>query len=135
MFRRNPGLPSRYLAQYANTSILSEDIYNDHFSYEGPEVQLRIKQTLPFGLQSILTLEHQRKEFGAPAVSLVGDQIAAHRLDFRNSVELYLSKYVELSESLGLDIALGSEFLRNQSNDDYNDYSLYNISLSLGIGF
>ncbi len=135
LFRRNPGLPSRYLAQYANTSILSEDIYNDHFSYEGPEVQLRVKQRLPFGLQSILTLEHQRKEFGAPAVSLVGDQIAAHRLDFRNSVELYLSKYIELSESLGLDIALGSEFLRNQSNDDYNDYSLYQISLSLGIGF
>ncbi len=135
LFRRNPGLPSRYLAQYANTSILSEDIYNDHFSYEGPEVQLRVRQTLPFGLQSILTLEHQRKEFGAHAVSLAGDQIADHRLDSRSSVELYLSQYVELSESLGLDVALGSEFLRNQSNDDYNDYSLYNISLSIGIGF
>lgn len=135
LYRRNPGSPSRYLAQYANTSILNEDIYNDHFSYEGPETQLRITQALPFGLQSILTLEHQQKKFGAPAVNLVGDQIAEHRLDRRSHVELYLSKYVELSESLGLDIALGSEVMRNQSNDDYNDYSLYHVSLSLGLGF
>lgn len=135
LFRRNPGLPSRYLAQYANTSILSEDIYNDHFSYEGPEVEVRIKQALPFGLQSILALEHQRKKFGAPAVNLAGDRIADRRLDSRSRIELYLSKYIELSESLGLDIALGSEIMRNQSNDDYNDCSLHHISLSFGIGF
>jgi hypothetical protein len=34
LYRFNTGSASRYLAQYANTSILSEDIYNDFAHYQ-----------------------------------------------------------------------------------------------------
>lgn len=135
LYRRNPGLPSRYLAQYVNTSILNEDIYNDHFSYEGPEARVRYTQRMPLGLQSILTFAHQRKRFGAPAVDILGTEVGANRIDLRSSVELYLSKYIELNDALGLDVALGAEVLRNESNDTYNDYSLFQLSGSIGIGF
>lgn len=133
--RHNPGLPSRYLAQYANTSILSEDIYLDHFAYEGPEAQLRVAQRLPCGVQSIVTVRHQRKRFGAPAVSLVGDQVAINRIDVRSGVEFYVSRYCQLLPGLGMDLAVGGELIRNQSNDVYNDYSHRQVSVSLGIGF
>lgn len=135
LYRRNPGSPSRYLAQYVNTSILNEDIYNDHFSFEGPEVRVRFTQMLPLSLQSILTIEHQRKRFGAPAVSLLGEQCADNRIDLRHRVELYLSKYIELTDAIGMDVALGTEALRNQSNDAYNDFFVFQISASIGIGF
>lgn len=135
LYRRNPGSPSRYLAQYVNTSILNEDIYNDHFSFEGPEVRVRFTQMLPLGLQSILTVEHQRKRFGAPAVSLLGEQCADNRIDLRHRIEVYLSKYIEITDGIGMDVALGTEALRNQSNDAYNDFFVFQISGSIGIGF
>lgn len=134
-YRRNPGLPTRYLAQYANTSILNDDIYNDHFSFEGPDVSMTARHALPFGLQGLLTVEYQRKLFGAPALSLLGFETDAHRVDRRSSVELYLSRYVQLTEGLGMDIAFSGAAMRNQSNDDYNDYALLQTGISLGFGF
>ena len=135
LYRFNLGTSTRYLAQYANTSILSEDIYNDHFSYEGPEVQATYKQTMLLGIQSVLTATLQRKKFGAPAFDLAGNKISDHRNDVRSSVDVYLSRYVHLSERMGLDISFGAGAVRNRSSDDYNDYSAFNVSLSLGLGF
>lgn len=135
LYRRNPGSPSRYLAQYVNTSILNEDIYNDHFSFEGPEVRFRFTQELPLGLQSLLTVEHQRKRFGAPAVSLLGEPCADNRIDLRHRIEIYVSKYIDITDGIGMDVALGTEALRNQSNDAYNDFFVFQISGSIGIGF
>lgn len=133
--RRNLGARARYLAQYANTSILSEDIYTDNFAYEGPEGQVRVVERLPYGLQSIVTLRHQRKRFGAPAVSLVGEEVAQARIDIRSSAELYLSRYCRLWHGTGMDIAVGAELIHNRSNDVYNDYYHRQISASIGIGF
>jgi len=135
LYRLNFGTSTRYLAQYANTSILTEDIYNDHFSYEGPEIQTTYKRTTWFGIQSMITVALQRKNFGAPAFDLAGDQIGNHRKDLRSSAEAYISKYFKLFEGSGLDISVGAGAVRNQSSDDYNDYSALNISMSVGIDF
>lgn len=135
LYRYNTGSGTRYLAQYANTSMLNEDIYNDFFSYDGPSGRMVYRQSLPFGLQSIVTLEATRKRFSAPALSLNGDQIAGNRIDLQGSVELWLSRYVELPGGLGLDVAVSAGTVRNQSNDDYNDFSLTQFSVSIGVGF
>jgi hypothetical protein len=135
LYRVNPGQPTRYLAQYANTSMLNEDIYNDHLSYEGPEVSITVRTALPGGLQATLTTTYQRKVFGAPALNLLGEEQGDHRTDYRPSAEIYLSRYVDLTDDLGLDIACSGTLLRNMSNDDYNDYSLFQAGLSLGFGF
>jgi len=135
LYRRNPGRPTRYLAQYANTSMLNEDIYNDHFSFEGPDISVTLRQALPFAIQAIVTTGYQRKLFGAPALNLQGVQSAPNRIDHRTSLEFYISRYFELSDGLGLDLAVSGAILRNQSNDDYNDYPLFQTGVSVGVGF
>lgn len=134
VYRFNPRSSVRYLAQYANTSILSEDIYNDHFAYRGIEAKIRFKQTLLFGINMLFDIAYQQKRFDAPALNLIGEKISANRKDLRASAEIYLSKYIHIIEGLGMDLYISGSLLRNQSNDNYNDFSHYTTSAGFGIG-
>jgi hypothetical protein len=135
LWRFNVGEGTRYLAQYANTSILTEDVYNDYFSYDGPAARLVLRQRLPLNLQSIMSVEVTRKVFSAPALDLNGNQTASHRVDLHTALELYLSRYIELGMGFGLDVAFSAAAGRNQSNDEYNDYTLTSVALSVGAGW
>lgn len=135
LYRYNPNTLVRYLAQYANTTFLTEDIYNDNFSYEGYEIRSEFIQKLFYDIELKLDLSFQQKLFGAPALDLVGTKLADQRIDLRTFTELYISRYFNLSDNLGMGIALSSGFVRNQSNDLYNNFSSYYISLSIGLGF
>ena len=135
LYRYNPNTLVRYLAQYANTTFLTEDIYNDNFSYEGFEIKSEFIQKLFYDIELKLDLSFQQKLFDAPALDLVGTKTADQRVDLRAFSELYISRYFNLSENLGMGVALSSGFVRNQSNDAYNDFSSCYISLSIGFGF
>jgi hypothetical protein len=135
LYRRSIGAGSRYLAQYANTSMLNEDIYNDFFSYDGPSSRLSLRQSLPLGLRATVNVEWLRKRFSAPALNLNGDTIAENRVDMHSAVDLWLSRYFELGRGIGLEVALSIAGARNQSNDDYNDYSINQAGVTLGVGF
>ena len=135
LYRHNLGTRTRYLAQYANTTFLSEDIYNDHFSYAGPEGRVVYRQQLPFGLRSTVNGEAQKKQFTAPALDLEGTQIADRRADNRLYVEWELARSIHIAGDLDLEIALTTAYLRNQSNDDYNDFSAFSVATSFGLGF
>lgn len=135
LYRYNPNTLVRYLAQYANTTFLTEDIYNDYFSYEGFELSTRLNQKIFYDIEIRLDLSFQQKLFGAPALDLVGTKTADQRIDLRTFSELYIARYFNLSDNLGMGIALSSGFVRNQSNDTYNNFSSYYISLSIGFGF
>jgi hypothetical protein len=135
LYRYNPNTLVRYLAQYSNTTFLTEDIYNDNFSYEGFEIRSEFSQKLFYDIEIKLELMFQQKLFGAPSLDLVGTKTADQRVDLRTFSELYISRYFNLSDNLGMGIALSSGFVRNQSNDVYNDFSSYYISLSIGFGF
>jgi hypothetical protein len=135
LYRYNPNTLVRYLAQYANTTFLTEDIYNDFFSYEGYEVKSQLRQKIFYDIEVKLDLSFQQKLFGAPALDLIGTKTADQRVDLRTFSELYISRYFNLSDNLGMGVALSSGFVRNQSNDAYNDFSSYYISLSIGFGF
>jgi hypothetical protein len=134
-YRHNLGTSTRYLAQYVNTTFLSEDIYNDHFSYTGPEIRMICRQLLPWGFRSLLNVEGLRKEFSAPALDLEGTQIANRRVDNRVFTEWELSHAIHLSGNLDMEITVTTTFARNQSNDEYNDFSAFSIAASMGIGF
>ncbi len=134
LYRYNPKSSVRYLAQYANTSILTDDIYNDHFSYRGIEAKIRFKQILPFNINMLFDIAYQQKRFDAPALNLIGEKISTNRKDIRSTAEIYLSKYIDIFDGLGIDLYLSSSILRNQSNDHYNDFSLYSTSAGFGIG-
>lgn len=135
LYRYNPNTLVRYLAQYANTTFLTEDIYNDFFAYEGFEINSRLIQKIFYEIEIRLDASFQQKKYGAPALELVGTKISDQRLDYRTLIETYISRYFNLSDNLGLGIAVSSGFVRNQSNDAYNDFSGYYISFSLGLGF
>ena len=108
---------------------------NDYFSYEGYEVKSQITQKIFYDIEVKLDLSFQQKLFGAPALDLIGTKTADQRIDLRTFSELYISRYFNLSDNLGMGVALSSGFVRNQSNDAYNDFSSYFISLSIGFGF
>jgi len=135
LYRYNPRSEIRYLAQYVNTTFLSEDIYNDFFSHEGPEATLKFTQKLPLNIQFKLDTEFLYKKFKAPALSLLGEQVAEKRIDLRTSLEITLSRYFDIGAGLGIDLSFNVGLMRNQSNDNYNDYSSNFISLGIGIGF
>lgn len=135
LYRYNPNTTVRYLAQYTNTTFLTEDIYNDNFSYDGFEIQSRLIQRIFYDIEIRFDAAFQSKYFGAPALDLIGSRISDHRTDLRTTFETYISKYFNLSDNIGMGLALSSGFVRNQSNDAYNDFSSYYISFSLGFGF
>jgi hypothetical protein len=94
-----------------------------------------LTQPLFANIQSVFGYEFQHKRFGIPALDLDGNEIDPMRTDIRSSLELYLSRYFDLAGGIGLDISLGLEIARNQSNDHYNDFSAYGLSLGIGVGF
>jgi hypothetical protein len=135
MVRFNLSDSARYVAQFANTLGLGEDIYNDFFSYRGPEVKLIYTQTLPLGLSLRLAGEYAHRTFLAPAFDLQGVQVAGNRVDIRTSGEVILSRNFALTEALSVDVTFAGAVVFSSSNDQYNDYAVRNVSLGIGFGF
>jgi hypothetical protein len=135
LYRKNLSGAARILARTPESATINEDIYNDFFSYNGPEASLTFRQTLPGSAQGLVSLSYLRKKYGAPAFDGQGAEIAGARVDRRRGIEFYLSRYVVLSPRFGLDVALSGSIVRNESNDTYNDYSARSIGFSLGFGF
>ena len=134
-YRAAPGPAPRYLAQYANSSTLQQDIYSDYMSYHGPELSLTLKQQLPLGLRSTIAASGRNSVYSAPSLDLAGNETSSNRQDLRGELEISVSKYLETASGLGLEIGVTATALRNQSNDDYNDYSVFGVAIDVGIGF
>lgn len=135
LYRIDPGSSTRVLAQYTNSTLLSEDLYNDFFSHSGPEFMLAFRQKLPVGFSVSLDAVVQRRKYLSPAFTLDGVESASERVDLHGSVEVSLTRWIALGESFGFDIGVNGGALRNQSNDAYNDFSEYHYSLVVGVGF
>ncbi len=134
LYRIDPGSKTRILAQYTNSTLLSEDLYNDFFSHAGPEFKLTLRQKLPLGFNVTAGVVAQRRKYLSPAYTLDGLESASARVDLHGKLELSLTRWIALGESLGFDVGVGGELVRNQSNDAYNDFSGSQYSLVVGIG-
>ncbi len=126
---------ARYLAQYANTGLLSEDIYNDSFNYHGYEAILNIHQKLPMDLKLHIQGTITEKYFGVEALTLKGTVSALERKDLTSLLELTLAKSVKISSGVDAEVFINTTLLRNQSNDQYNDFSSSVVEFGMGIGF
>lgn len=135
VYRHNLVPAVRILARTAETSTIDEDLYNDYFNYSGLEANITLRQRLPASIQLSMSLEYIRKRFGAPAYDLLGDEVAGARVDRVTGLEVYISRYIPLSGDVGLDIAISGGAMRNESNDNFNDYSGWLLGFSLGVGF
>jgi hypothetical protein len=135
LYRLNTKSGNRLLVQYANASLLSEDIYNDFFSADGPEAELALRQGLPLGFRFGLHLLSARRDYHAPAFDFEGNASGMERADLHVKFEASLSRLVTLSEAVTLEVSLSGGATRNQSNDAFNDYSLFETSVGVGFGF
>jgi hypothetical protein len=134
LYRYNPSSNARYLAQRSSASMLTGDLYNDYFSYQGFELEFRITQKFPLALQAAIDVELQQKKFSVQALTLDGDETGNKRKDLRYIITMMLSRSFALSEGVSTDVTLTVDGLRNKSNDEYNDFSSNSISLAVGIG-
>jgi hypothetical protein len=130
----NSKTPSRYLAQTTTASGLNQDIYNDQFSYEGWLTSLAVATPVWQGIQASANVEVERKTFGAEAYTLAGDLNANKRIDRRRSAEVSLSRSFFPVNWLELDVTASVGVMRNESNDQYSDFSCMNAAIGVGIG-
>ncbi|MCX6138609.1 MAG: hypothetical protein NTV54_14070, partial [Ignavibacteriales bacterium] len=133
LFRRNFSMGVHSLLLNMDTSHLNEDIYNDFFSYEGPELTLSMQQLLPFEIQSTCTVGSAVRSFSIPAMDLDGNVTSPTRTDVNTAIEIFLSHGISLFGYSGIEISLGTSYMRNKSNDFYNDCSQWSLMAGLGI--
>jgi hypothetical protein len=135
LYRIDPGSSTRVLAQYTNSTMLSEDLYNDFFSHAGPEFKLALRQQLPLGISLSLDVAAQRRKYLSPAFTLEGIQTADTRVDLHGGVDLSFSRSIALGEASALEVGVSGGALRNKSNDAYNDFSVQHYNVTVGMGF
>lgn len=134
-YRTNLSGAARILARDSETATINEDLYNDFFAYEGPEVSFSFRQSLPYGFQAAAALRFAWKAFGGPAFDLEGNQSAGSRRDDHYNADITVSRYFVVSSSIGIDLSLSGFVVRNASNDQYNDFHGGGLSFGFGVGF
>jgi hypothetical protein len=132
-FRKNYKTAIHMLVQNLTTVHLNEDIYNDVFSYEGPEALVLLQQQLPLKIHGTFSFESGRRSFAVPAMDIASNITAATRFELHSEGEMYLSRGFSLFGFSGLEISLDAAYVRNQSNDMYNDYSTWSLAAAIGV--
>jgi hypothetical protein len=133
--RLNPINRPRRIGQDSSGSLLTDDLYNEQYGYQGYEGGVQFTTPLFAGIVSTFGLKHENKSFGTPALDVDGNQTAGTREDLRTGFELSFTRSIAISGSFALELSLGYHATRNQSNDQYNDFSGSGVSISIGGGF
>jgi hypothetical protein len=119
---------SRYLS-FEDGILTDDEIFDDHYGYDGPLVSLMLTQILPadFRVRASGSLQERRYN-DRPAFDLLGQPVAAQRIDARSVFSLSLDKSFP---SLGLQASLAYDHIINSSNDEFYSYRNQAISLTL----
>jgi len=128
--RTNPVNKARYISQQPSGFGADEDIYDDRYMYQSHEFSGGVHMKLAWDISADIGGEHVIKTYARPALSLDGSEIAPQRKDVRSTLEIVLSRDINVGSS-SMTIGLGSSYVRNCSNDEYNNYNGYAISLSI----
>ncbi len=136
LYRVNSHSTLLTLVQNTSSRTLNEDLYNGAFSSQGPELHCMIKYLLPFNIQFSSTIDIEQNTFETPSYDLLsGGIINNHRTDVVANCEMYISKFFSVDDGFGFDVSISSNYLRNKSNDAYNNYSVFGFAISVGCGF
>ncbi len=122
---------SRYLS--SEYGVISDDeLFDDHYGYEGPQVNVMLMQLLPAGMvMKISGGTQQRKYSERPAYDLDGNQLAGERADTRRVLSMQLEKNFK---TLGFSLGLAYDSIRNESNDRFYDYTNNALTAQLSFG-
>lgn len=111
--------------------ISDDDLFDDHYGYEGPMASLMITQLLPWEMKLRVTGSWQERVYGTqPAYDLAGTLAAPHRSDIRRALSLHLSLPLEF---LGCSLDIAFDNIQNSSNDPF--YSYTNNALTMQISY
>jgi hypothetical protein len=118
----------RYLG--SDYGMVSDDeIFDDHYGYEGPQASLMLTQMLPWEMQARLTGSWQRRSYASQsAYDALGTMVAADRLDTRTALNVQLHFPIEW---LGCTVGLAYDHIRNTSNDAFFTYTNNAVTLQL----
>ncbi len=122
---------SRYLSSEYG-SISDDELFDDHYGYEGPQVNVMLTQLLPAGMVIKISGGTQKRNYSErPAYDLDNNQIAGERADTRKVFSTQLKK---IFESLGFSLGLAFDYIRNESNDLFYDYTNNALTVQLSFG-
>ncbi len=111
--------------------ISDDEVFDDHYAYEGPQLDLVLTQMITENLTfKALAGFQERRYSGWAVMDEAGEVISEDRTDRRKAFSLRLTQYLE-----ALDAELYLDYLRifNDSNDPYFDYSNTAISIGLSV--
>lgn len=122
---------SRYLS--SEYGVISDDeLFDDHYGYEGPQVNVMLTQLLPAGIVMKISGGRQVRNYSErPAYDLAGNQTADARADKRRFFSTQLEKTVK---PLGFSLGLAFDYIRNESNDLFYDYTNNTFAVQLSLG-
>ena len=109
--------------------IADDEIFDDHYGYEGPQAGLMLTRILPWDMKFRVSGNWQRRTYATQgAYDDAGVQVGAERLDTRSALNVQLHIPVRV---LGCTVGLAYDHIRNTSNDSYYDYTNNAFTLHL----
>lgn len=131
-YQANLQKESRYLS--SDYGAVSDDqLFDDHYAYEGFSGSLMVTQILYENMTLRLLLEQQHRDYsGRAAYDLNGVQIADVRTDTRRSLA-FQAEY-EFT-NLGFSLAVAFDYIRNESNDAFYQYTNNALTMVLSVPF
>jgi len=118
----------RYLG--SDYGMISDDeVFDDHYGYEGPQAALMLTQMLPWESTARLTGSWQRRLYATqPAYDPLGSLVAADRIDTRTALNVQL--HIPIA-ALGCTVGLAYDHILNRSNDAFFAYTNNAFTLQL----
>jgi hypothetical protein len=111
--------------------ISAEEIFDDQYSYRGPQAVVTLTRIFDGGVMAVLTAGWQNKLFpGRPVLDLDGNVLGGERSDARWHTSIEIESETGLA---GMTLTAGYEYITNSSNDRLYEY--VNNVLSLGLQY
>lgn len=109
--------------------VADDEIFEDHYGYEGPQTSVMLTQILPWDMKLRVTGSWQRRTYAAQAAyDEAGIQVGAERLDTRRAFNVQWHIPVR---ALGFTVGLAYDRIWNASNDSFYAYTNNAFTLQL----
>ena len=113
--------------------ISADELFDDHYGYEGLQSSLMVTRVFPGSLIAKLSGGVVNKLYSSlPAYDLEGNVLANQRVDTRSYLNLQIEKNFE---NLGFSSKIGAEIIYNKSNDPFYNYHNTAFTFELNIPF
>jgi hypothetical protein len=122
------------LADEGTFSTLN-DIYDDHYAYDGDRIEFHVEQALPYAIMLTAAVEYNHKTYTGAAYDHLDSLVAPNRIDNRHEEVVGISKSMTLSPTVKLKPNLEITFLKNSSNAEYYDFSFSKIVFGIELIF